>query len=81
MVRKVKDRRLKITKTIIYSYQRKIEKLYKERLRIYNLYSYETRLKIKGYSLVAGIDEAGRGSLKIPKNYLQKKEQNYIILS
>ncbi len=63
---KAKDRKVKITKKIVYSYQRKIEKLYKERLRIYHLYNYENRLKIKGYSLVAGIDEAGRGSLSGP---------------
>ncbi len=56
----------KITKSIIYSYQRKIEKLYKERIRIYNLYQYENRLKNEGYSLIAGIDEAGRGSLSGP---------------
>jgi len=56
----------KITKSIIYSYQRKIEKLYTERIRIYNLYQYENRLKNEGYSLIAGIDEAGRGSLSGP---------------
>ena len=56
----------KITKSIIYSYQRKIEKLYKERIRIYNLYQYENRLENEGYSLIAGIDEAGRGSLSGP---------------
>ena len=56
----------KITKSIIYSYQRKIEKLYTERMRIYNLYQYENRLKNEGYSLIAGIDEAGRGSLSGP---------------
>jgi len=66
MACKEKDRKVKITKKIICSYQRKIEKLYKERLRIYNLYNYENRLKIKGYSLVAGIDEVGRGSLSGP---------------
>jgi len=66
MVLEVKDAKVKITKTIICSYQRKIERLYKERLRIYNLYSYENRLKIEGYSLVAGIDEAGRGALSGP---------------
>lgn len=66
MLPEVKDRKVKITKTIIFSYQRKIERLYAERLRIYNLYNYENRLKIEGYSLVAGIDEAGRGSLSGP---------------
>ena len=66
MSRKVKNRKVKITKSIIFSYQKKIEKLYAERLRIYNLYNHENRLKNKGYSLIAGIDEAGRGSLSGP---------------
>ena len=61
-----KDRKTKITKTIICSYRRKIERLYAERLRIYNLYNYENQLKLEGYSLVAGIDEVGRGSLSGP---------------
>lgn len=66
MESEVKDRKTKITKTIICSYRRKIERLYAERLRIYNLYNYENRLKLEGYSLIAGIDEAGRGSLSGP---------------
>src|SRR4030042_198583 len=66
MVSEVKGRKTKITKTIICSYRRKIERLYAERLRIYNLYNYENRLKLEGYSLIAGIDEAGRGSLSGP---------------
>jgi ribonuclease HII len=66
MVPEIKDRKTKITKTIIYSYRRKIERLYAERIRIYNLYNYENQLKLEGYSLVAGIDEAGRGSLSGP---------------
>jgi len=66
MSRRVKNRKVKITKSIIFSYQKKIEKLYAERLRIYNLYNHENRLKNKGYSLIAGIDEAGRGSLSGP---------------
>ncbi|OGD14214.1 ribonuclease HII [Candidatus Atribacteria bacterium RBG_19FT_COMBO_35_14] len=66
MVPEAKDRKTKITKTIICSYRRKIERLYAERLRIYNLYNYENQLKLEGYSLVAGIDEAGRGSLSGP---------------
>jgi ribonuclease HII len=61
-----KDRKTKITKTIICSYRRKIERLYAERLRIYNLYNYENQLKLEGYSLIAGIDEVGRGSLSGP---------------
>jgi len=66
MSRKAKNRKVETTKSIISSYQRKIEKLYAERLRIYNLYNHENRLKNEGYSLIAGIDEAGRGSLSGP---------------
>jgi ribonuclease HII len=66
MLFKAKNGKVKITKSIIRSYQRKIEKLYAERIRICNLYNYETRLKNEGYSLIAGIDEAGRGSLSGP---------------
>lgn len=66
MSRKAKNRKVETTKSIIFSYQRKIEKLYAERLRIYNLYNHENRLKNEGYSLIAGIDEAGRGSLSGP---------------
>lgn len=51
---------------IIGNYQKKIEELYLERVRIFNLYKYENRFKNEGYSLIAGIDEAGRGSLAGP---------------
>lgn len=66
MLFKVKNGKIRITKSIIRSYQRKIERLYAERIRIYNLYNHEKRLKNEGYSLIAGIDEAGRGSLSGP---------------
>ncbi len=66
MLIKVKNRKVRITKPIICSYQRKIERLYTERIRIYNLYNYENRLINEGYSLVVGIDEAGRGALAGP---------------
>lgn len=66
MLFKVKNGKIGITKSIIRSYQRKIERLYAERIRIYNLYNHENRLKNEGYSLIAGIDEAGRGSLSRP---------------
>lgn len=66
MLFKAKNRKVKITKLIIHSYQRRIEKLYIERKRIYNLCNYENRLKNEGYFLIAGIDEAGRGSLSGP---------------
>ena len=66
MLFKVKNGKVRITKSIIRSYQRKKERLYSERIRIYNLYNHENRLKKEGYSLIAGIDEAGRGSLSGP---------------
>ena len=66
MLFKTKNGKVKITKSFIHSYQRRIEKLYAERIRIYNLYNYENRLKNEGYSLIVGIDEAGRGSLSGP---------------
>jgi ribonuclease HII len=66
MLFKAKNGKVKITKSIVRSYQRKIERLYAERIRIYNLYNYENLLKDEGYSLIAGIDEAGRGSLSGP---------------
>jgi ribonuclease HII len=66
MLLKGKERKIKTSKSIIFSYQRKIEKLYAERIRIYHLYNHENRLKNEGYSIIAGIDEAGRGSLSGP---------------
>ena len=66
MLFKGKNRKVKTSKSIIFSYQIKIEKLYAERIRIYNLYNHENRLKNEGYAIVAGIDEAGRGSLSGP---------------
>jgi ribonuclease HII len=66
MLIKAKKKKAKITKSIFYNYQKKIEKLYIERIRICNLYHYENQLEKEGYSLVAGVDEAGRGSLSGP---------------
>lgn len=66
MVIEAKDKKIKITKTIICTYRRKIKRLFAERLRIINLYNYESQLTLEGYSLIAGIDEAGRGSLSGP---------------
>lgn len=42
------------------------EKLETEQIRIDKLYSYERDLNSKGYNLVAGTDEAGRGPLAGP---------------
>lgn len=57
---------LKKSELIIYKYQKKIEKLYSERIRVFDLYKYEDQLRNEGYSLITGIDEAGRGSLAGP---------------
>ena len=51
---------------IILKLQKKVAQLYSERLRIFNLYKYEDKIRSEGYSLIAGIDEAGRGSLAGP---------------
>ncbi len=56
----------KKSKEIFYSYQKKIEKLYQERLRIQSLYNYENKFLKAGRQLVAGLDEVGRGSLAGP---------------
>lgn len=56
----------KKSKDIFYSYQKKIEKLYQERLRIQSLYNYENKFLKAGRQLVAGLDEVGRGSLAGP---------------
>lgn len=34
-----------------------------DRLRVENLYRFETEARAQGYKLIAGVDEAGRGSL------------------
>jgi len=57
---------LKKTRTIFIRYKKKIERLYEERLRIQNLYHYENKFQLEGQHLIAGIDEAGRGSLAGP---------------
>jgi len=62
----IKKRFIKKQKLLIYNYRRKIEKLYQERIRIFSLYNYENKLNNLGYSLVAGLDEVGRGSLAGP---------------
>ena len=54
------------SKAIFYKYQKEIEKLYQERLRIKNLYNYEDKFRNEGRLLIAGLDEVGRGSLAGP---------------
>ena len=43
--------------------QRALEKLNHELLRVQKLYEYEDEVRRRGYNLIAGVDEAGRGSL------------------
>ena len=45
---------------------RAIERRNKEILRVRELYKYENELQREGYKLIAGVDEAGRGSLAGP---------------
>ncbi|MBR1396914.1 MAG: ribonuclease HII [Selenomonadaceae bacterium] len=45
---------------------RAIERRNKEILRVRELYKYENELQREGYNLIAGVDEAGRGSLAGP---------------
>jgi len=54
------------SKAIYYRYQKKIEKLFQERLRIKNLYNYEDKFRKEGRLIIAGLDEVGRGSLAGP---------------
>ena len=46
--------------------QRALEKLNHEILRVKKLYEYEDEVRRQGYNLIAGVDEAGRGSLAGP---------------
>jgi len=57
---------IKKSKVIFYGYQKKINKLYQERLRIQTLYNYENNFFKEGRQLIAGLDEVGRGSLAGP---------------
>lgn len=45
---------------------RALERKNKEIIRVQNLYQYEYETRCKGYKLIAGVDEAGRGSLAGP---------------
>jgi len=54
------------SKAFFNGYQKKLTKLYYDRLRIQNLYYYEDYFHKKGRQFVAGLDEAGRGSLAGP---------------
>ncbi len=57
---------MKKPELIVHNYQKRLEGLYLERIRIFNLSKYENDLRKKGFSLIAGIDEVGRGSLAGP---------------
>ena len=46
--------------------QRALEKLNNEISRVQKLYEYEDEVRRQGYNLIAGVDEAGRGSLAGP---------------
>lgn len=52
----------KAVQTLLRRYQRQQD----ERARIASLYTYENHAREEGYSIVAGVDEAGRGPLAGP---------------
>jgi len=60
------DVKLKKSRAIFCNYQKKIEKLFQERIRFQNLYKYEIDFHNNDMKYIAGIDEAGRGSLAGP---------------
>lgn len=51
---------------ILFQYQKKIEAHQKEQLRLDNMLAFEKECYQKGYHIVAGIDEVGRGPLAGP---------------
>ena len=53
-------------KKLLASYFRRMEKENQERLRVENLYAFESRMYAKGIRYIAGIDEVGRGPLAGP---------------
>ncbi len=53
-------------KKLLAAYMRRLEKDNQERLRVENLYAFESKLYQKGIRYVAGIDEVGRGPLAGP---------------
>lgn len=60
-----KDERAGVKK-LVATYQKKQDLLAKEKARIFKMYEYERQLKEQGFSLLAGVDEAGRGPLAGP---------------
>jgi ribonuclease HII len=59
------DARISV-KRLIDKWETHLRKAQRERERIAALYEYERQLNNEGYSLVAGVDEAGRGPLAGP---------------
>ena len=59
------DARISV-KRLIDRWETHLRKAQRERERIAALYEYERQLNYEGYSLVAGVDEAGRGPLAGP---------------
>lgn len=56
----------KTVQNLVKNYEKWLDKAKKEKERLQSLYSYETKLLEKGYKLIAGVDEAGRGPLAGP---------------
>lgn len=56
----------KAVQNLAQKYQRQMEKLEKERLRIAAMWQFEEKAKANGYQWIAGTDEVGRGPLAGP---------------
>jgi len=56
---------IKVEKTII-NFQKRLNKILQERIRIYGLQAQEKKLREAGHLLIAGVDEVGRGALAGP---------------
>lgn len=66
LIDKYKDDTRKNVKNIIISYENKIKKYNKELVRLQEITSFERELYDKNITLIAGIDEVGRGPLAGP---------------
>ncbi len=60
-----KDKRITV-KILVKQYKKRLENKIKEDIRLEKMLQYENMFINQGYSLIAGIDEVGRGSLAGP---------------
>lgn len=65
-IREYKDDTRNGVKNLVSQSQKKLEQLYREQKRSYNMLSFERKYYDMGYKLICGIDEVGRGPLAGP---------------